>query len=157
MDTNNQIPTTRAWCIGPNCEWSGPWEQAIPYEEAEGPGRCCPRCKSASVMPVQSEPTKKNTLSDRLILAFLEPALIATDWREKWKGVNRAAGVIAGWAQSEFLDGHYQNAPLCYAGGVEAAEGLVVEIESRFNGTPAHAQLTDGLRKRVAEILVLMS
>jgi hypothetical protein len=45
----------QAWCIGPTCEWSGPWDTAIPYEEEEGPGRCCPSCRSASIVPVQPE------------------------------------------------------------------------------------------------------
>jgi hypothetical protein len=90
------------------------------------------------------DPEDEANLADRLIRAFLIPALSATDWREKWKSVNRAAGVIAGWSIA--------------AGDVEEAEGLVVVVEQRFeSGDPARVQITDGLRKRVAEILVLMA
>ncbi len=88
-------------------------------------------------------------LADRLIRAFLEPALTETDWREKWKGVNRAAGVVSGWGIAAGI-----------VSGVDAAievERVIVAVEDSFNATPAHVQITDGLRKRVAEILVLMS
>jgi hypothetical protein len=37
------------------------------------------------------------------------------------------------------------------------AEYVIEMVEERFHGDPARVQLTDGLRKRVAEILVLMS
>lgn len=86
-----------------------------------------------------------NALAARIVTAFMEPALAATDWRVKWRGVNRAAGVVVGWA----LAVTRFHAPV-------EAETVIAAVESLFNGDPAHVQLTDGLRKRVAEILVLM-
>jgi hypothetical protein len=87
-------------------------------------------------------PWETRDLAQRIVRGFLEPALACTDWREKWKGVNRAAGIIAGWSLAE--------------GSVFAAEGVIQAVEVSFHGTAAHLMLTDGLRKRVAELMMLM-
>lgn len=90
-----------------------------------------------------------DALAARIVTAFLEPALACTEWREKWKGVNRAAGVISGWALAVGAERPEVN-----------AERIVQAVEREFfwpsGEVGPRVQLTDGLRKRVAEILVLM-
>ena len=90
--------------------------------------------------------TERWVKSGKIVTAFLEPALAEIEWRKKWRAVNRAAVVIVGWS---------------LAVGAERpdviAERIIVAVEALFGNAPARVQLTDGLRERVAEILVLMS
>ena len=89
-------------------------------------------------------------LALRLVRGFLAPALRAADWRERWKCINRAAGVIVGVAIGEPQPAREAE------GSVQDVEELVFG-ERLIEGDPVILrQLTDGLRKRVAEILVLL-
>lgn len=88
----------------------------------------------------------------QIVGGFLEPAVTATDWRERWKLVNRAAGVIVGWAVSEAR----QNARTAPA----IAQQLESDVEAAFFfghvADQPYSMIAQGLRQRVTEVLVQM-
>ena len=95
-------------------------------------------------------------LVHRIVTGFLEPALLIPkeDWHRHYRGINRAAGVIAGWAFSQQAPGGEWPGPI-----PKAAQRLVADVEEAFltRATDmARVDILQALAKRVAAVLVEM-
>lgn len=98
------------------------------------------------------DPLSIDTLAGKISTGFLKPAALipAKQWRERYKLINRAAGVVAGWAMAADPEN-----PTAAAQEV-ADRALLVFAVGEWADQKTIGTLSYGLAKRVAKCLLAL-